>query len=206
MAAHACGLPGGPSMTRCAAGRNPERPRRCMMSCAASAASAQAASWTRPRRQHPGPRRRKAPAAEPAPRLPQMGRRAHARLDHPLQAHRPRLRTAGRTPRDHRLPAHDHHHEPPPRPDPSARPAARGSQWTAPISQLRWACPRLPTRIMWSAQGILEDVIPLRDARAPRRCTVAGSAVHAGLQALHRASLGQAVGRGWRAAAGRGLR
>jgi putative transposase len=44
-------------------------------------------------------------------------------LDHPLPAYRPRLRTPHRTPRDHRLLGHDHHHEPPSCPAPAASPA-----------------------------------------------------------------------------------
>src|SRR5438874_660155 len=42
-----------------------------------------------------------------------MGGRADSGLDHPLPAHRPRLRAPARTPRNHRLLGHDPHHEPP---------------------------------------------------------------------------------------------
>ena len=44
------------------------------------------------------------------------------------RAHRPRLRAPHRTPRDHRLLGHDHHHEPPPRPAPAASPASHRFQ------------------------------------------------------------------------------
>jgi SAM-dependent methyltransferase len=50
---------------------------------------------------------------------PPLGRRTDLRLDHPLPAHRPRLRTATRTPRHHGPLVHDHHH------DPAARTPAR---------------------------------------------------------------------------------
>src|SRR5262249_58659648 len=52
--------------------------------------------------------------APPAP--PPLGGEPAAALDPQLPPLRPRLRTPPRPPRSHRLPGHDHPHDPPPRP------------------------------------------------------------------------------------------
>src|SRR5438552_2179971 len=62
-----------------------------------------------------------------------MGGRADSGLDHPLPAHRPRLRAPARTPRNHRLLGHDPHHEPP-----------SGTRLTQPAT----GCLRFPNRLL----------------------------------------------------------
>src|SRR5437868_10536695 len=62
-----------------------------------------------------------------------MGGRADSGLDHPLPAHRPRLRAPARTPRSHRLLGHDPHHEPP-----------SGTRLTQPAT----GCLRFPNRLL----------------------------------------------------------